>query len=485
MKNPHTNLESLSRVAARVRPSLLDVSRLRLSLLDGPGGLRRMLPIAVPMIVSQLFDTTMMFVDRLFLSHVSPLAMASCMTGGITAFLCGQLFFGVVAYCATLVAHRFGAQRQQECPVIVIQAAGMACAAYPIILLIGRVTVNAFTWVGHTPAQIELETAYFSILINASILGLLRAAFSGFFAGIGQTRVIMFGNALALLTNVGANYVLIFGKLGAPALGIVGAAYGTVLASGVMTLFLAIAFFRRALRPPFCGVRLLRFVPEVCAKLVRYGVPNGIEGFIGIFCFTAIVLMIHAMGEDVAAAITMVFNWDLVSFFPILGVQIAVSTLVGQNLGAGRVAGARQAAWTGLALTLAYTGSLAILFLSAPHTLLRPFTSAASPEIVRLAVPMLRLTALYLMFDGTALIFSGALRGAGDTFWAMVIGAGFHVVLVTACAAAIYLFRAGPLTVWTVVCFTIFIGGIAYYLRFRQGRWQQIGLALAGKNVEC
>ena len=484
MKNPHTNLESLSRVAARVRPSLLDVSRLRLSLLDGPGGLRRMLPIAVPMIVSQLFDTTMMFVDRLFLSHVSPLAMASCMTGGITAFLCGQLFFGVVAYCATLVAHRFGAQRQQECPVIVIQAAGMACAAYPIILLIGRVTVNAFTWVGHTPAQIELETAYFSILINASILGLLRAAFSGFFAGIGQTRVIMFGNALALLTNVGANYVLIFGKLGAPALGIVGAAYGTVLASGVMTLFLAIAFFRRALRPPFCGVRLLRFVPEVCAKLVRYGVPNGIEGFIGIFCFTAIVLMIHAMGEDVAAAITMVFNWDLVSFFPILGVQIAVSTLVGQNLGAGRVAGARQAAWTGLALTLAYTGSLAILFLSAPHTLLRPFTSAASPEIVRLAVPMLRLTALYLMFDGTALIFSGALRGAGDTFWAMVIGAGFHVVLVTACAAAIYLFRAGPLTVWTVVCFTIFIGGIAYYLRFRQGRWQQIGLALAGRREE-
>jgi MATE family multidrug resistance protein len=468
-------LHSLSRVAARVR----------LALLDGPGGLSRLLPIAVPMIVSQLFDTTMMFVDRLFLSHVSPLAMASCMTGGITAFLCGQLFFGIVAYCATLVAHRFGAQRLQECPVIVIQAAGMACAAYPIILLIGRVTVNAFTWVGHTPAQIELETAYFSILINASILGLLRAAFSGFFAGIGQTRVIMFGNALALVTNIGANYVLIFGKLGLPALGIVGAAYGTVLASGVMTLFLAVAFFRRALQPPYRGARLLRFVPEVCAKLVRYGVPNGIEGFIGIFCFTAIVLLIHAMGEDVAAAITMVFNWDLVSFFPILGVQIAVSTLVGQNLGAGHVAGARQAAWTGLALTLAYTGALAILFLSVPQTLLRPFASAASPEIVRLAVPMLRLAALYLMFDGTALIFSGALRGAGDTFWAMLIGIVFHVVLITVCVAAIYLFRAGPITVWAAVCFSIFGGGIAYYLRFRQGRWQQLGLALAGKNVEC
>jgi len=88
-----------------------------------------MIPIAMPMIVSQIFDTTMMFVDRLFLSRVSPLAMASCMTGGITAFLCGQLFFGVVAYASTLVAHRFGAGRRQECPVIVMQAVWMACAA--------------------------------------------------------------------------------------------------------------------------------------------------------------------------------------------------------------------------------------------------------------------------------------------------------------------------------------------------------------------
>ena len=111
-------------------------------------------------------------------------------------------------------------------------------------------------------------------------------------------------------------------------------------------------------------------------------------------------------------------------------------------------------------------------------------SSAASPEIVGLAVPMLRLAALYLMFDGTALIFSGALRGAGDTFWAMVIGAGFHVVLVTACAAAIYLFRADPITVWMVVCFAIFSGGIAYFLRFRQGRWQQIGLTLAGRRED-
>jgi len=356
------------------------------------------------------------------------------------------------------------------------------------VLLIGGAAVRAFGWAGHTPDQVALETAYFTIIIRASIFGLLRAAFSGFFSGIGRTRVIMFGNGLALATNVTANYILIFGKLGAPALGIVGAATGTALASAVMTLFLAVAFFRSARAAPYRGARLVRVAPDVCGRLVRYGLSNGLEGFVGILCFTAIVLILHSMGESVAAAITMVFNWDLVSFFPILGVQIAVSTLVGQNLGAGSVAGARQAAWTGLALTLAYTGSLAILFLSAPRTLLGPFTSAASPEIVRLAVPMLRLAALYLMFDGTALIFSGALRGAGDTFWALAIGTDFHVVLVTVCAAAVYLFRADPVTVWAAVCCSIFIGGIAYYLRFRQGRWQRIGLALAGsalRNTPC
>jgi len=449
----------------------------RTALVDGPGGLSRLLPIAVPMIISQLFDTAMMFVDRLFLSRVSPLAMASCMTGGLTAFLCSHLVFGVVAYCSTLVAHRYGAGRREECPVVVIQAVWIACAAYPLVLLAGRVAVNAFAWAGHTPEQVALETAYFRIIIVSSILGLLRAAFSGFFAGIGKTRVIMCGNALALATNITANYVLIFGKWGAPALGIVGAALGTALAAGVMMGTMAVAFFLYVRRPPFRGRRLFAADRTACRQLLRYGLPSGLEGFVGILCFTGIVLMLHAMGEAVAAAATMVFNWDLVSFFPMLGVQIGVSTLVGQNMGARNIPGARQAARAGLTLVLAYTAALALLFVAAPRLLLSPFTRAASEEIVRLAVPMLQLAALYLMFDGASLVFSGALRGAGDTFWAMVIGVAFHVLLLTVCGAAIHWFHAGPVTVWASVCCTIFLGCAAFFLRYRQGCWQRFRLS--------
>lgn len=453
--------------------------RLRISLFQGPGGLSRLLPIAVPMIISQLFDTAMMFVDRLFLSRVSPLAMASCMSGGLTAFLCGQLAFGVVVYCSTLVAHRYGAGRRDECPVVVMQAVWVACAAYPLVLLAGRLGIRVFALAGHTPEQIALESAYFRIIIAATIFGLLRAAFSGFFAGIGKTRIIMFGNALAMLTNIVGNYVLIFGKWGAPALGIVGAALGTALAAGVMMITMAVAFFIYVRQPSFRGRRLISVDRAAAFQLIRYGLPNGIEGFVSIFSFTTIVLLIHAMGEEVAAAVTMMFNWELVSFFPMIGLQIGVATLVGQNMGARNIPGAKQAVHAGLALVLAYTGLLALCFVLVPRLLLSPFTHEASEEIIRLAVPMLQLTAVYLMFDGASLIFSGALRGAGDTLWAMLIGGLFHCFLVVVCGVAIYVCRFGPVMVWASLCGAILFGCLAFLARYRQGHWQRISMVTA------
>ncbi len=446
----------------------------RRTLVKGPGGLGRLLPIAIPMVISQLFDTVMMFVDRLFLSYLSPLAMASCMTGGLTAFLCGYIAFGLVSYASTLVAHRYGAARFDECGGVVMQGVWIGVAAYPIVLLVGRVAVNTFAWAGHTPEQVALESAYFRIMILAIIIGLLRTAFSSFFAGIGRTKVIMLGNAISLVVNIFGNYVLIFGKWGFPALGIVGAALGTVIANAVMMLIMAAAFFLHVRRKPFHGKPLLRLNLPVCRQLIRYGLPSGLGGFASTGGFTLIVLMLHAMGEHVAAAVTMFYNWELLSFFPLLGVQIAVSTLVGQNMGAHSVRGARQTVRSGLALVICYTSLITLLFVALPRTLLEVFGQGATTDIIDLAVPMMRFGAIYLTFDGMSLIVSGALRGAGDTLWTMIIGTVFHLVLVTVTALAIHVFHASPLNVWKAICVTVFTGVIAYFARYWQGHWQKM-----------
>jgi len=382
-----------------------------------------------------------------------------------------------VAYTSTLVAHRYGAARFDECPGVVMQGAWISVAAYPLVLLVGRFAVNAFAWAGHTPEQIALESAYFRIMILASIIGLLRAAFSSFFAGIGRTKAIMLGNAISLIVNIVANYALIFGKWGFPALGIVGAALGTVLASAVMLLIMAGAFFMHVRQQPFCGKPLLRLNLRVCGQLIRYGFPSGLGGFASTGGFTLIVLMLHAMGEHVAAAVTMFYNWELLSFFPLLGIQVAVSTLVGQNMGAHSVRGARQSVRSGLTLVILYSSLITILFVAIPRTLLGIFGPGATSTIIDLAVPMMRFGAIYLMFDGMSLIVSGALRGAGDTLWTMIIGIVFHLIMVTVTALAIHVFHASPLNVWKALCLSVFTGVIAYFARYWQGHWQKLRIS--------
>lgn len=448
-------------------------------LIRGPGGLARLMPIAIPMIISHVFDMVMTFVDRLFLSYVSPVAMASCMTGGLTAFLFAYVAFGLVAYCSTLVAHRFGAGKLKECPVVVMQGVWISLLTYPFILLMGSKGINIFAWMGHTPEQVALESAYFRIMIVASIFGLLRAAFSGFFAGLGKTHVIMYGNAGALVVNITGNYVLIFGKWGAPALGITGAALGTAIASGFMMLFMAVAFFIQIRKKAFRPERLFVFDASVCRQLIRYGTPSGFDGFVSTAGFAAIVLMIHSMGEDVAAAVTMVYNWDLMSFFPIVGIQNAVATLVGMNMGAHNIKGARQTVRSGMTIMFLHTSLVALVFIIFPRTLLIPFAKQASASVITLAVPMMRIASLYLTTDGISLIFAGALRGAGDTFWTMIIRVIFNIFMVAACWVAIYPLQLGPLGVWLTICLTITVAAIAYYLRYRQGHWERMDLSSA------
>ena len=137
-----------------------------------------------------------------------------------------------------------------------------------------------------------------------------------------------------MLVNVAANYVLIFGHLGFPATGIRGAAYGTLFGSLCGLLVLLAAIWRQ----PIAGsseLALPRYDGEVMRKLLRFGYPAGVELFLN--------LRLHQHdpslpfhGLATATAVTIVFNWDMVSFVPLLGIQIGVVSLVGRYMGAGR-----------------------------------------------------------------------------------------------------------------------------------------------------
>jgi MATE family multidrug resistance protein len=441
--------------------------------------LRRLLGIALPMVISQASDTVMMFTDRLFLSRLGEAYLSAAMSGGLTAFMLSSLFLGTVGYTSAVVAQLFGAGRKEGCGEATVQGLILALFCYPLILALSPLARYLFVLAGQSPLQIGLGYEYFRVIIFGSIFLVLRYAISGFFLGIGRTRVVMLANLAGMLINLPANYVLIYGKLGFPALGLTGAALGTVLGSLVTFLILLASYLRRANRLEFATHRGFRFRGATMRTLVRYGAPAGVEMLLNVAAFNLFVQFLHSYGTGVAAAVTIAFNWDIVAFIPMLGMSYATTALVGQFVGGRDLTQARRAAYLSLRVAWIYSGAMVIVFLAATRVLVRTFAAGFpgdTSEITRLATVMIRLASIYTLADSAQLVFAGALRGAGDTRWVMWVSVALHWVFAAVAVTLIRVLRIPPVLAWVGFIVFIVLLGAAMYLRFRGGRWLQIRL---------
>ena len=439
--------------------------------------LTRLLHIAFPMVVSQASDTIMLFVDRLFLSRLGEAYLAASMSGGLTQFMVSSLFIGTVGYTSAIVAQYFGADRREKCGEATFQAIILSFLCYPLLLGVSPLMRHLFSFVGQSPEQVQLGYIYFQTLIFGSIFLVLRFALAGFFLGIGRTTVVMVANIAGMIVNIPVNYLLIFGKLGFPAMGLRGAAIGTILGNATIFAILLVFYLRGRNREDFQTHRSLVFRPAIFKTLVKFGLPAGFEMFLNVSAFNLFVQFMHSYGTKVAAAVTIAFNWDIVSFIPMLGMGHAITALVGQNVGAKDYPEARRSAYTGLKVAWVYSGSMVLLFLLGAGPLVDVFVSGVrvDAEGVRsLAIVMLRLAAVYLLADSAQLVFAGALRGAGDTKWVMRMSVLLHWVFSGIAVWLIRVVRVDPVLVWVAFISFIIVLGITMFLRFRGTKWTTI-----------
>jgi len=397
-------------------------------------------------------------------------------------------WLGLISYSTALVAQYLGAGRRRHCAVVTTQALLIVVVAYPAILL-ARPAAHALFAAMNVPAeQLALQTVYFNILLYGSIIGLVRAALSGFFSGIGRTRVVMLAALVSMSVNILMNWVLIFGKLGAPALGIRGAAYGTILGGVVGIAVLIAAYLRPAIRRAYGVANAWRLDRAALKALIRFGYPAGIEMALNMLAFTALVMTFQAVDAATGAAITIVFNWDMVCFVPMIGINVGVVSLVGRYMGAREPDIAHRATMSGLRLALVWSALILVAFAVFAGPLVgvfRPAEAGGVFETARpLAVFMLRLASLYVMADAVMLVFSGALRGAGDTFWAMCVSVGFHWLFLPITMIMLRVWHVDPKSTWVVLVVMIMAFSGVFYLRYRGGRWRTIRIVgLAGEAV--
>ncbi len=445
---------------------------------EGKGGVKEVFALAIPMIISSACDGVMTFTDRLFLARIDPDQMNAAMGGAVALQVLTFFFVGLTGYTTALVAQYFGAGQKQKAAIAAFQAILITVCAWPVILLLKPLTGMYFQFM-HIPAsQIGYQADYVNILAWGSLFSLMRFTLGCYFGGIGKTKVVMVATVTAMIVNVVLDYVFIFGKFGFPAMGIAGAAIATVLGSVSALGVLLIAYLGEVNRRDFAVMRSFHFDPAIMRKLIHYGYPAGLEFFLNLMAFSVMISLFHAQGSVVATATTILFNWDMVSFIPLIGIEIGVTSLVGRYMGAGDPETAHRSAISGITTGISYSVVILVLFLFLPETLVRVFSPAAFSadfeQAVPLAVTMIRIASLYVLLEAIFVAVVGALRGAGDTHFTMVVSVAAHWTFVPILYVALNVLHLSVVIGWMLlVCFFV-VFCVIFMARFWGGKWKRI-----------
>ena len=426
------------------------------------------------MVVSQGAFAVMIFTDRYFMSLISPTHMAASLGGGVASFFCMSLFIGILSYANALVAQYYGKKELEKCTRVVTQGLVLCLGFVPMLLIIGYFVGSLFSMMGHTAELEVLERKYFYILIFGSGIGLIKTCFASYFAGIAKTRAVMIADTLGVAVNIPLTYALIFGVWLFPELGIEGAAYATIISSLVSLVIFMAFYFQRGHRRRYSVDQSLKFDRGILNRYIRLGVPSGIEMFLNVAAFNLFLLMFQSYGVVEAASAAIVFNWDIVSFVPMIGLNVAIISMVGRFVGENNLDRMREVMLSGFLIGLVYSSILAILFVILREPLVAVFLvdSPHSDGILNLSTFMMIGLASYVMADAIILITGGILRGAGDTRWLMWVSILLHWLMLIIQYFVIKVLDMGPKTAWWVFVAMILVTALYYVIRLRGEKWR-------------
>jgi multidrug resistance protein, MATE family len=441
-----------------------------------PCGGREVLTSAIPLVASTASWTVMNFIDRMFLLWWSTDSMAAVMPAGMVHFALVCFPLGIASYVNTFVAQYHGAGHPARIGSAVWQGARVGLFCIPLFLCLIPLAPWIFELAGHEPYLAKLEVVFFQIAVFGAGAEIIAAALSGFFIGLGRNRVVMTIDTSAAMMNIVLDYAWIFGHFGLPACGIEGAAWSTVVSLWFRVFAYLAWMMLPAYRHPYRLWSGRRFQPGLFLRLLRFGGPNGIQMLVEVAGFTGFLLLVGTLGPKELAATTLAFNVNALAFVPMLGLGVALTGLVGRQLGGNRPDLAARATWTSLWMAEIYMGTMAAVYVLLPDVLLMGHAAGTSPEqfteLRATTVVLLRFVAAYCLFDALTVVFAGALKGAGDTRFLMVALSTVTPVPLIAVWVGIHYAGWGLVPCWTVMTLWTTTLGLTYCTRFVQGRWR-------------
>ena len=441
------------------------------------GTLRR---LAWPIVVSRSAQVVVSLSDALMVAHLGKDALAAAGAGGFNTYAILILPFGICFIVASFASQlqgrgdALGARRYGFYGLVIAGFTQLACFAS--LPLIGPV----LGLLDYEPQVRTLMATYigFRLLTGGAAIGI--EALGSYYGGIGNTRLPMRANVIAMALNIVFNWLLIGGNLGFPELGVPGAAIASASATLLAFLWILTVFLRDGEVLVKVTLRALR--RREFLRLLRFGIPSGFNWFFEFFAFNFFLnVVVAGLGTAALAAMMTVITINSFAFMPAFALASAGAILVGQHIGANKKDEVPRILKMTFMAAAGWQTAVGVAYFLAPTLIFTPFARSEDAvdraELLRVGAYMLMLSGAWQFFDATANSIAETLRAAGDTAWTLY--ARLVVAWCVFVPGSLYTVkvlggREGVAVAW-VVAYLGLLSGVLF-LRFRSGAWRTLKL---------
>ena len=388
-----------------------------------------MLRLAAPLAMAELGWMSMGFVDTIMAGRLGAAAIGAGSLGGVLFYpivICGS---GMLAGMDTLVSQAFGARDAAACRRTLVQGLWIAAGLTPVVCLLLAMTIPLLRALGTNPRVMDLLGPFLHALLWGVLPLLFYTAFRRYLQAMNIVKPITFAVVSANLLNFAGNWLFMYGNWGAPRLGLTGSGYSTSISRVYIVLVLLIAVLRHQRRseprPGYpAGVGSDRAISHdarfswrpqwtLIRRLIALGFPSAMQILVEGAVFAVVTVMAARFDEVSLAAHSIAVNVVSITFMVPLGISSAAAVRVGQAVGRKSPPGIAVSGWTALLLGAGFMSAAGLALAIVPRWIARLYTPEAA--VIAASAVLLRIAALFEIFDGIQVVATGALRGLGDT----------------------------------------------------------------------
>jgi len=431
--------------------------------------------LATPVILGMLGHTVVALVDNIMVGQLGTAELAAVSLGNSFMFIAMSLGIGFSTAITPLIAEADGEDNFKRGKAVFKHGLFLCLAMGIALFLLVFAIKPLMYYMDQPPEVVELAMPYLNLVAISLVPLVVFQAFKQFSDGMSMTRFPMYATILANVVNVALNYIFIFGKLGMPQLGVVGAAIGTLASRLIMVAYLWYLLSRHQKSKPFVlHIRLFDLSKKVIRKIMALGFPSALQMFFEVAIFTAAIWLSGILGKNPQSANQIALNLSSMTFMVAMGFSVVAMVRVGNQKGLKQFKELRRIAFSTFLLSTALAVVFAICFILFNEALPRLYLDYDNPllfednyEVMRIAAKLLIISGIFQISDTIQVVALGALRGLQDVkiptlitfvaYWLIGFPVSYYLSMIA---------DQGSAGIWMGLLAGLSASGVMLFLRF-------------------